>query len=213
MTAARPSTSYMYHDGEELDEDDPLLSFTPVPHKLLRKNSLTPERQRQFIAALAASGIVTHAARVVGASLEAFYALRNRAGAEGFCAAWDEAIDRALVRVEAGAVGRAIDGVEKPIVSGGKLLGWYRVHNEALVTFLLRQRRGDRYADGVLPGHPLYERIRRELKQELGRNAMARESASIASINAKIEAMRANEEEADRLLADVRDRSEEEEGD
>ena len=41
-----------------LAEDDPLLSFTPVPHTHPRKNSITPDRQRKFITRLAATGIV-----------------------------------------------------------------------------------------------------------------------------------------------------------
>ena len=46
-----------------------------------------------------------------------------------------------MLRIEHSALQRAIEGVERPIVSGGKLLGWHRVHNEGLVIFLLRQRR------------------------------------------------------------------------
>lgn len=49
---------------------------------------ITPDRQRAFIAALPATGIVTQAAREIGASLEALYKLRNRPGAEGFRTAW-----------------------------------------------------------------------------------------------------------------------------
>jgi hypothetical protein len=54
-------------------EGDPLLGFAPYLHKQPRRNSITPDRQRAFIAALAASGIVTQAARAIGASLEALY--------------------------------------------------------------------------------------------------------------------------------------------
>ena len=57
-------TSYMSHrDGEPPAADDPLLDFVPVPHASPRRNSIGPERQKKFIAALAASGIVTQAAR------------------------------------------------------------------------------------------------------------------------------------------------------
>lgn len=164
----RVKTSYMAcRDGAEPAADDPLLGFAPVPHKQLHKNSLNPARQRAFIAALAATGIVTDAAKAVGASQEAFYRLRNQPGAEQFRAAWEEAVDRAIARVEDRAVQRAIEGAERPIVSGGKLLGWYRVHNEALVMFLLRRRRGERYGVeppmSIRPGHPVYEQVRREL--------------------------------------------------
>lgn len=167
----RARTSYMAHrDGEVPDDDDPLLAFVPAPHTHPRQNSITPDRQRAFIAHLAATGIVAAAAAHIGASLEALYRLRHKPGAEGFAAAWDEAVERGIMRIEHGALQRAIEGVDKPIVSGGKLLGWHKVHNEGLVTFLLRQRRPGQY--GVLhkqalrPGHPEYERIRNELKRQ-----------------------------------------------
>src|SRR6187402_234649 len=147
---ARTRTSYMAHrDGELPADDDPLLAFKPAPHKAPRKNSITPDRQRAFVAHLAATGIVAEAARHIGASLEALYKLRHKPGAEEFAAAWDEAVERGVLRIEHGALQRAIEGVERPIVSGGKLLGWYRVHNEALVMFLLRQRRPERYGATV----------------------------------------------------------------
>src|SRR5687767_9425052 len=129
-------TSYMaFRDGEEPDADDPLLGFKPAPHVAPRKNSIGPERQRAFIAHLAACGIVRQAAKHIGASLEALYKLRHKPGAEEFAAAWDAAVDRGVARIEESALARAIEGAEKPIVSGGQLLGWYRVHNEALVMF------------------------------------------------------------------------------
>jgi len=169
MTTAR--TSYMAHrDGQEPEPDDPLLAFTPAPHVAPRKNSITAVRQRAFVAHLAATGIVAEAARHIGASLEALYKLRNKPGAEGFAAAWDEAVERGVMRIEHGALQRAIEGTERPIVSGGKLLGWHRVHNEALVMFLLRQRRPERYgtdpARRLRPGDPLYERIKQEVLDE-----------------------------------------------
>ncbi len=82
-------TSASAFKGEKPVRGDPLLSFKPYKHRAPRRNSITPDKQRAFIAALAASGIVTQAARAIGASLEALYALRNRKGAEGFAAAWE----------------------------------------------------------------------------------------------------------------------------
>lgn len=141
-TSPRPSrrTSRTPFSAEPPDPDDPLLSFAPFLHKQPRRNAITPERQRAFIAAPAASGIVTQAARSIGASLEALYKLRHRPGAEGFSAAWDMAIDRGIARLEDCAVELAIRGEELPIVSAGKLLGTYRKHNFAHIRFVLQQR-------------------------------------------------------------------------
>ena len=79
------------------EPDDPLLSFAPYVHRAPRRNSITPERQRDFIAALAATGIVTQAARQIGASLEALYRLRHQPGAEHFALAWEAALERGVV--------------------------------------------------------------------------------------------------------------------
>ena len=85
-TSPRPSrrTSRSAFQSEPPDPDDPLLGFAPYLHSAPRRNSITPERQRAFISLLAATGIVTQAARSIGASLEALYRLRNLPGAEGF---------------------------------------------------------------------------------------------------------------------------------
>lgn len=127
------------------EPDDPLLGFAPYIHRAPRRNSITPERQREFIAMLAATGIVTQAARHIGASLEALYRLRGQPGAEGFAAAWEAAIDRGMARLEDCALERAILGEERPIVRGGEVIGTWRWHNSALLMFLLRQRRNRRY--------------------------------------------------------------------
>lgn len=115
-----------------------MLSFAPYLHTAPRRNSITPERQRAFIASLAATGLVTQAARHVGASLEALYRLPHRPGAEGFSAAWDMAIDRGIARLEDCAVELAIRGEELPIVSAGKLLGTFRKHNFGHIRFVLQ---------------------------------------------------------------------------
>ncbi len=132
--------------GAPPEPDDPLLCFAPYLHPAPRGNSITPERQRAFIAALAASGIVTQAARRIGASLEALYKLRRLPGAEGFAHAWEAALDHGVARLEDCALALALEGEELPIVSGGKLLGTYRKHNFGHIRFMLSQRRGERFA-------------------------------------------------------------------
>lgn len=61
---------------------------------------ITPDRQRRFVAALAATGIVGKAARSIGKSTEALYRLKHLPGAEGFSAAWDAAVKRGLQRID-----------------------------------------------------------------------------------------------------------------
>lgn len=194
--SARPSrrTSRAAFADLPLEQGDPLLGFKPYCHKAPRRNSITPERQRAFIAMLAATGIVTQAARHVGASLEALYRLRHQPGAEGFAAAWELAIDRGIARLEDCALERAIAGEERPVVRGGEVVGTWRRYDTALLLFLLRQRRGHRWAANgthyaaLRPGHPVYERLRAEWDAQEAEDAQA----VYDSIDAMIDQMRAN---------------------
>ncbi|MFM7402869.1 MAG: hypothetical protein ACKO1N_01990 [Erythrobacter sp.] len=158
---ARQATSSVAYELVPPAPDDPLLDFMPVPHVAARSNSITPEVQRAFIAQLAATGIVSQAARHVGKSMEAIYKLRQKPGAEGFRAAWDAALDRGVSRLEDSALARAIEGEEKPILHAGKLIGVERRHNEALVMFFLRNRLPHRYDQqkDIGPAHPLYQKV------------------------------------------------------
>ncbi|NKJ00709.1 hypothetical protein [Novosphingobium sp. SG707] len=181
-------TSRVAFRGEALMEGDPLLGFAPYIHKQPRSNSITPDRQRAFIAALAASGIVTQAARVIGASLEALYKIRNAPGAEGFAAAWEEAVDRGMARLEDCALERAIAGEERFIVRHGEVVASWRRYDTPLLMFLLRNRRRDRYdAYGARGGErPLSAAEERARAIEEEREA----EEILESINMKLERMR-----------------------
>lgn len=207
-TSPRPSrrTSRTAFKAEPPKPDDPLLGFAPYLDKQPRSNAITPDRQRAFIPALAATGIVTQAAREIGVSLEALYKLRGRAGAEGFSASWDAAIDRGVARLEDCAVELALRGEEVPIASGGKLLGTYRKHNFAHIRFMLSQRRGERYgqsgaagheAGAIVPGTPAYhklrERWRAEYEEEQRQQRAARfdaDEAFLHQLNRRLEEVR-----------------------
>ena len=173
-------------------EDDPLLDFAPYLHPAPRRNSITPAKQRAFIAELAASGIVTQAARGIGVSLEALYKLRRLAGAEGFARAWEEALDHGVARLEDCALALALEGEEVPIVSGGAILGWHRKRNVSLIQFLLRQRRSSRFRAenagyaALRPGHPVYDRMRAEWEQIDAQEA----DAILLELDAKLDRMR-----------------------
>lgn len=178
------------------DPDDPLLGFEPYRHKQPRRNSITPDRQRAFIAALAATGIVTQAAREIGASLEALYRLRGQPGAEGFSAAWELAIDRGIARLEDCALERAIAGEQRVLVRGGRVVARWTHYDTQLLMFLLRQRRGRRWAGegahfaALRPGPPVYDRLKREWQEEERRRREADAPLIVESINRKLELMR-----------------------
>lgn len=186
--ASRGRTSVTAHAGPAPASGDPLLDFVPVPRVAPRRNSLTAPRQRAFIAALAACGVVTEAARSIGASLEALYRLRAAPGSDGFRAAWEAALDRGLARLEDMTVARALEGEERVVVANGEVVHRYRHYNDALTMFVLRNRRGHRYGamreEDLKPGHPVYDRLRAAWIAE--ENSPEKIAQIRASINAKL---------------------------
>lgn len=189
----RQATSSVAHVAEPPGDDDPLLAFEPYVHTAPRRNSITPELQREFVASLAATGIVCQAARSIGKSMEALYKLRHRPGAEGFAEAWDAALERGVQRLEDCAMERALQGTPTPIVSGGKMLGTWDKPDNTLLRFLLSQRMPQKYGvQQLTPGHPVYESIRQQVLDDIKAKAPT-EAEVLASLNAKLESMRQNE--------------------
>ena len=93
------------------------------------------------------------------------------------------------------ALERAMLGTRTPIVSGGEILGHWDKPDNALLRFLLQHRLPQRYGvQDLKPGHPVYESIRAEVLAEQEPLAGAGEAEVLASLNAKLEHMRANEE-------------------
>lgn len=115
----------------------PIPEFEPVPRKY-RHDGCTPERQRAFIEALADTGSVRRAAAMVNMAQTNCYTLRRAPGAEGFRRAWDIALDFGLKRMKDLAFERAIEGDLIPVFHGGKLQGFRRKRNDALLMFCLR---------------------------------------------------------------------------
>lgn len=119
------------------DVRPPLPDFAPVPRKY-RHDGWTPERQRAFIEALADTGCVTRAAGMVNMAQRNCYYLRRQPGAEGFSRAWAAALDFGQDRLKDIAFERAIEGELVPYFQNGKLVGFHRKHNNALLMFCIR---------------------------------------------------------------------------
>jgi hypothetical protein len=132
VVAVGPEQAEKQGAGREAVQD-----FVPVPRKF-RHDGWTPERQRAFIAALADTGCVSRAAAMVNMAQTNCYTLRRAPGAEGFRRAWDAALDLGLARLKDIAFERAIDGYLVPVFDRGKLAGYRRRYNDALLMFCLR---------------------------------------------------------------------------
>lgn len=144
-----------------------LLRFTPHVPRRHSANGWTADRQVAFIAALARSGVVSHAARSVGMTPRSAYSLRatvrnrysnwadvplppDRLARLGpgyvfsFAAAWDLALARGLDRHLNEAVGDVDE--QEPIIRRGRIIGWKRKTNIRLALTALGAFR--RYHEG-----------------------------------------------------------------
>ena len=118
-----------------------------------RHDGWTPERQTEFIEALAECGCVDAACRRVGLDPSSAYRLRRRVDAQSFRQAWDFALSYAIRRLSDAAFSRAINGVSRPVFYQGEQIGERRHYDERLTMFLLRYRDAPRYGkwlDGMV---------------------------------------------------------------
>jgi hypothetical protein len=119
--------------------------WVPVLKKR-RSDGWSPQKQREFIEALADTGSVSDAARSVRVSTTSCYRLRRAPGAEGFAAAWDAALEEASKRLVDIAFDRAFNGTYEPIINqNGNNVGARIRYSDRLLMFLLRAHRPDRY--------------------------------------------------------------------
>ncbi|KPP96518.1 hypothetical protein [Erythrobacter sp. HL-111] len=183
-----------------------LPDFTPVPRKCTRHDGWTPQRQRDFIEALADTGSVEAACRAVDMSQAGVYHLRRQPGAESFRKAWAAALELGVERLEDVAMERALNGVEEEYYSHGELVAKRRRYNDRLLMFMLRNRAPERFAEGGAKGLNAVgkmevERLRKEWRAEweaerdsvTPQEIRASIDAKIAAIRSRIEADHARE--------------------
>jgi hypothetical protein len=174
--------------------------FTPVPRQCARHDGWTDERQIAFIEALADTGSVQAACKAVDMSTVGAYHLRRQPGAESFREAWQAALQLGVARVEDVVMDRALNGVEEPLYSYGKLIGTRTRYNDRLLMFILRNRAPDRFAEGKpkamnavdqMEVERLKKQWRKEWEAEAERSTRHVSHAEVcASIDRKIEEVR-----------------------
>lgn len=134
-----------------LEEGGQLPTFEPVPLRP-RHDGWTPERQREFIEALADTGSVKAACRHVNMTEVGAYRIRRLAEGASFRKAWDAALNLGVQRLEDVAMERALNGVEEPFYAYGNLVGTRKRYNDRLLMFMLRNRAPERFGAGVNGG-------------------------------------------------------------
>lgn len=95
--------------------------------------------------------MVTKACELLGVGRTTVYEERQRD--EEFAVGWADVEERVVERMEREAYRRAVEGVEKPLVSAGKLVTTVSEYSDGLLTFLLKARRPEKYRDNVKVEH------------------------------------------------------------
>ncbi len=101
-------------------------------------------KRKKFIIALRKTANVSYAAACAAIATSTAYRWRTKY--EAFRVAWDDAIAAALDDLEAALLARAVNGVEKPITYGGKVVTTVRTYSDNLALAILRARRPHVYA-------------------------------------------------------------------
>ena len=116
--------------------DASVTAFTPAKLRD-RHDGWTAERQRSFIAALAATGCISEAAHAARITPRSAYRLRNHPEGRAFARAWDQALQLSAARLMTTAYERAIKGSVRETWKDGELVGEVRHPSDKLLIYLL----------------------------------------------------------------------------
>ena len=158
-----------------------LVEFTPVPRAKDRSNGWKPAVQRAFIEALADTGSVAAACRMVGRSERSAYGLRRHPEAGEFAAAWAAAQAHGVLRLQDAVIDRALNGVDVPVVAYGDVVATYKQYDNRLAAFILRNHLPEAYGvDGAGAPHAIdakkIERLKKDWQEERDREEAEAES-------------------------------------
>ncbi len=126
------ASPFNFQPGDAADR----LAFEPVPLRH-RHDGLTPQKQREFVEALADCGVVREAAARIGISEQAINRVRRRPDARDFDRACEAAHMFGARRLRSIAWERAIEGTLKCHYYRGELVGQERVYDNRLLIYLL----------------------------------------------------------------------------
>lgn len=97
----------------------------------------------EFLDHIAVGQSVRAAAAAIGVKPRLLYSWRKLD--DGFSAAWSAAEEAGTDIIEEEAFRRAVTGVEKPVYRGGEIVGHVADYSDAMLMFLLKSRRPERY--------------------------------------------------------------------
>lgn len=124
-----------------------------TPNARTKKRASTRRRDWKpaFLQAFRDTGLVAHACEIAGVGRSTVY--EARALDEEFAVAWVQVEDEVSDVMERELYRRAVEGIEEPIVSAGKLVTHVLKYSDSLLMFALKARRPEKYRDNVKVEH------------------------------------------------------------
>lgn len=110
-----------------------------------KRTKRSDARVRDFLAVLRSTGNVSEAARTISVSRRSMY--EWKAADSAFAAAWDEAAEEAVDRLEREAWRRGVEGIPKPVTHQGKITDTYTEYSDRMLELLLKGHRPEKYRD------------------------------------------------------------------
>lgn len=114
-----------------------------------RRGNVTERTKARWLREFAIDKCVGAACVRAGISRSRLYEWRKQD--KEFAEAWDEVHEHQVDRLESSMLRRAIEGYERPVFQGGKLVGLEVVHHPQLGIFMLGKLRGDKFGDRAVP--------------------------------------------------------------
>lgn len=104
-----------------------------------------PVWQKAFLESLRKLGNITLACE--SAQIDRSTAYRRREADEAFAAAWEDALEESIDRLEAEARRRAEEGTLKPVFYQGDAVGFIKEYSDTLMVLLLKAHRPEKYRE------------------------------------------------------------------
>jgi len=122
--------------------EDGKAGVTEVVERRQRKG--LSAKKRAFLAAYALQGTITSAAEAAGVSRQMHQKWMRK---DNYRVAFEAAYEEFCEKLELEAIRRAHDGWDEPVYQGGELVGHKRKFSDALIQFLLKGAKPDKYRD------------------------------------------------------------------
>lgn len=99
----------------------------------------------RFLKALEVAANVSYACEAAGIGRTTAYEWRE--ADQEFAAAWEQAVETAIDRLENEAWRRAFEGADRPVIYKGEIVDTFKEHSDRLMECLLRANRPEKYRE------------------------------------------------------------------